>query len=336
MKKASGFTLAELLVALAITLVVVAATLGAFNDALHASQSVTLMADMDQNLRAGMNLIIRDLIQAGEMIPTGGIPFPSGTGAQPINRPSPAGTAFTFDKTWTALPAISPGASMGPSLLGQTTDMVTILNGDNFLPLNQTPLVSIADNGSSATVDPGTPITGINNAIRPGDLIMFSNAQGNALQQVTTVIGQTMNFATNDAFNLNQRSAGQGTIMQLKSGSAWPPTTATRVWMITYYLDSTTNPGQPRLMRQVNFNPPQPVSQVIENLQISYDLVDNATNPTNVKEPPSVNSANQINKVNLFLAARSRTPFTETAQYFRNSIATQVSIRSLAYVDQYK
>ena len=336
MKKQSGFTLVELLVAMAITLVVVAATLGAFNDALRANEAVTLLADMDQNLRAGMNLVIRDLIQTGEMIPTGGIPIPSGAGAQPINRPSPVGSAYTFDTTWTALPAISPGASMGPVLLGQTTDMLTVLYGDNFLPLNQTQLASIADNGSSATVDPGTPITGINNAIRPGDLIMFSNAQGNAIQQVTSVAGQTMNFATTDAFNLNKRSAGQGTIMQLKTGSVWPPTTAARIWMITYYLDPTTNPRQPRLMRQVNFNPARPVAEVIENLQVSYDLVDNVTNPTNVKQPASVNSANQINKVNLSMSARSNNRFGKTGQYLRNSLSTQVSIRSLAYVDQYK
>ena len=40
MKKQSGFTLVELLVAMAITLVVVAATLGAFNDALRANEAV--------------------------------------------------------------------------------------------------------------------------------------------------------------------------------------------------------------------------------------------------------------------------------------------------------
>src|SRR5207245_4449929 len=80
MKKQSGFTLVELLVAMTITLVVVATTLGAFNDALRANEAVTLLADMDQNLRAGMNLVIRDLIQTGEMIPTGGIPIPSGAG----------------------------------------------------------------------------------------------------------------------------------------------------------------------------------------------------------------------------------------------------------------
>src|SRR5437899_6019902 len=68
MKKQSGFTLVELLVAMTITLVVVAATLGAFNDALRANEAVTLLADMDQNLRAGMNLVIRDLIHSGAQV----------------------------------------------------------------------------------------------------------------------------------------------------------------------------------------------------------------------------------------------------------------------------
>ncbi len=165
---------------------------------------------------------------------------------------------------------------------------------------------------------------------------MFSNAQGNAIQQVTSVSGQIMTFAASDAFNLNQRTAGQGSIMQLKAGSSWPPTTATRVWMITYYLDPTTNPRQPRLMRQINLNPAQPVAEVLENLQISYDLVDGVTNPNNVKDPASVAlSANQIIKVNLFLSARSSTPYSKTREFLRNSLATQVAVRSNAYVDKY-
>ncbi len=105
--------------------------------------------------------------------------------------------------------------------------------------------------------------------------------------------------------------------------------------MITYYLDPTTNPRQPRLMRQINLNPAQPVGEVLENLQISYDLVDGVTNPNNVKDPASVLSANQINKVNLFLSARSSTPFSKTKEFIRNSLATQVAVRSNAYVDKY-
>ena len=57
---------------------------------------------------------------------------------------------------------------------------------------------------------------------------------------------------------------------------------------------------------------------------------------SNLNAPGQSNSANQINKVNLSMSARSNNRFGKTGQYLRNSLSTQVSIRSLAYVDQYK
>ncbi len=32
----------------------------------------------------------------------------------------------------------------------------------------------------------------------------------------------------------------------------FPPTTATRIWMVTYYLDNVTDPLHVRLIRRVN------------------------------------------------------------------------------------
>jgi prepilin-type N-terminal cleavage/methylation domain-containing protein len=166
----TGFSLVELLVAMAITLIVLAGTLAAFSDAVRANEAAMQMAEMQQNLRAGMNLMVRDFSLAGQGLPTGGIPVPNGPGALPITRPSPPGFNYTFPAGTAVLPGVSPGAGMGPALLGQVTDMVTILSADNTLPLNQSPLTAIAPNGSSMTVDPGTPISGIANPIQPGDL----------------------------------------------------------------------------------------------------------------------------------------------------------------------
>jgi hypothetical protein len=45
---------------------------------------------------------------------------------------------------------------------------------------------------------------------------------------------------------------------------------------------------------------------------------------------------NQIRKVNIYLAARSDAILTPTNQYIRNNIATQVDIRSLAFVNRYQ
>jgi hypothetical protein len=214
---------------------------------------------------------------------------------------------------------------------------VNILCADNSLPLNERPLTSIAANGTSMTVDSRTPITGVDNAIRPGDLIMFSNALGNALQQVTSVASQIVNFAPSDSLNLNQSTASQGSIRQLRDGSGtYPPTTATRVLMITYYLDTTTDAANPRLVRQINNSPGQAVALVLEDIQLSFDLVDGVTNPTNVETPLPPNSPNQIRKVNIVVTGRSSVPLRNTGEFIRRSLNTQVSLRSMSFIDRYR
>jgi prepilin-type N-terminal cleavage/methylation domain-containing protein len=343
-----GFSLLELLVAVALLLIVVAATLSAFNQALRANEAVASMADLNQNLRAGMNYMVRDLVQCAEGLPTGGIPIPSGGSNGPINRPGPAGLNYTFDPTFTTLPSVVPGPGMGPVVL-RATDMITILYADSTLPLQVNPINSasnpvcngtIAADGSFVTFDSNcTKLTVGNISVGAGDLIMFSNAQGNVLQAVTSVAGQTLHFDKGDPFNLNGRSDPQGTIEQLQTpfgSGVYPPTTATRVWMITYYLDATTDPKRPALLRQVNFNTPRPVGEVLEDLQISYDVVDGATNPTDVKQPAPPDTPNQIRKVNLYLAGRSDAPYTLTNTFFRNNLLTQVSLRSMSFVSRYQ
>jgi prepilin-type N-terminal cleavage/methylation domain-containing protein len=355
-----GFSLAELLVAIAVTLIVLAATLAAFSEAVQVNDFATLMADMDQNLRAAVNMMVRDLSQTGTGIPTGGLPCPSGTGVQPINRPSPPGTAYTFptdplQPLVTTLHAINPGDGLGPTINNvAATDMVTVLYADSTLPLNTMPLSAIAPDGSTMTVDPSIPVAaGLNTDLQPGDLIMFSNALGNAIQTITRTTGtQTVRFDNNDFFGFNQRTVPGGTIMCLQNpgtntnpndcsanNGGWPPTTATRIWMITYYLDATTDPNLPRLIRQINNFPGRPVALVLENLQLSYDIVDGVTNPTNQATVPNAffpnTNPNQVRKVNLFLAARSSQPTPRNQQFLRNSVSTQISLRSLSFVSRY-
>jgi prepilin-type N-terminal cleavage/methylation domain-containing protein len=359
MKQQRGFSLAELLIAIAITTIVLAATLGAFTDALRVNEFATLMADMDQNLRAAVNMMVRDISQTGTGIPTGGLPCPSGAGALPINRPSLVPGALTFPQDPisldTTLFAINPGDGLGPTIQNvAASDIVTVLYIDNSLPLNQSPLQSISPGGDSMTVAVGTPIAaGLNTDIQPGDLIMFSNALGNAIQVVTRTTGtQTVFFQNGDAFNLNQRNVPSGSVMCLQNVGAnpspadcsgnnggWPPTTATRVFMISYYLDDQTNPTLPRLIRQINLFPGRAVALVMENLQLTYDLVDGVTNPANLPTIPTAffptTSPNQARKVNLFVAARSSERNARTGQFLRNSVSTQISLRSLSFVSRY-
>ena len=73
------------------------------------------------------------------------------------------------------------------------------------------------------------------------------------------------------------------------------------------------------------------------------------TNPSNVRMDdadfaaagtgrcaPNPCFPNQIRKVNIMLSARSRLPRRGTQQFFRNRLVTQVSLRSLAFVDHYR
>ena len=234
--------------------------------------------------------------------------------------------------------------------MGRATDMVTLLYADNTLnwsgmapinnPANPKCNGVIALDGSNITFDTATAgcatLQAGNVSVVPGDLIMLTSSQGgNILQAVTNVAGSVLSFAPGDAFNLNGVAAASGTIQQLQLGGAFPPVRATRVYMITYYIDAT-NPMTPRLMRQVNFNPPQVVAQVIENMQVTFDLASPVNLPginIPIINPPD--SPNQIRKVNLLMAARSQNPCIVTGQYFRTNLVTQVSLRSLTFQNRY-
>jgi hypothetical protein len=241
--------------------------------------------------------------------------------------------AFPADETTIA--AVIPGQGLGPAINGVATDMVTVLMTDTTLALDAEFLTNISADGSTATVDPATPIDDPATGIQAGDLVMFSNSLGNALQMVTGRNGQTIAFDANDEMNLNQRDVGQGTVIQLQSAPGeYPDTTATRVLMISYYLDAS-DPDRPRLIRRVNFGPERVIAVGVENVQLTYDLVDGDTNPVNLPEPVLPNTPDQIRKANIFLAGRSSQEWRRTGQLVRSSLSTQVSLRNLSFRDRY-
>jgi len=377
MKKNSGFTLVEILVATAISMIALGAAMLMFRDSTKVNTNVTQGADMNDNIRAGLNLIVQDLIQTATGIPTGGISIPNtpnaagcNTGA-PVNRP-PAALGLKFQGPNTAnlgcnviLPAIEPGGDLGPvitspdGIKGPATDIITVMYADNTLALDQTPINgaacpggAIAADGSSITFAAACATIGAAGIpVNPGDLIMLYNANSpnGALQTVTSVNGQTLNFAAGDAFNLNGRTttATAGTVKQLQNltggvpNGTYPATTATRIWMITYYLSAAADPNHPMLMREVNFNNPEPVAESFENLQFSFNF-DDGTTPAPVNQgavptvpAPTGDNENQIRSVNVYVGARTAGRAGQFS-YIRSNLSTQVALRSLAYFNTYK
>jgi type II secretory pathway pseudopilin PulG len=388
MKRENGFSLIEMMVAMFVLIAVVAAATGAIIQAQHVSEGVALEANLQQNLRAGMHFLVRDLTQAGEGIPAAGISIPNTAGAvSAVARPgTPAFSIFENSSvppsTYTILPPVIPGSQLGSivttvnpatgaTLTGTfNTDIITVLYEDNTLessviagnpplltaePVNQpAPTLPtcngvIAATGASVTLDtncftmPGQPTP-----IAVGNLIMFHNINGTALEYVTSIAGQTINFAAGDPAGLNQTGLPNGTVANLAVTAV--PTTISRVWMVTYYIDAVTNPAKPDLVRQVNYpnfpvaapaNPPQAVAEVIDNLTFSYDIV-NSQDPAGTYGVAGAGDAPTaivpdtpfaFRAINVTLGGRSEYPYTLTKppQFLWNSMSTQVSIRSLSF-----
>ena len=121
--------------------------------------------------------------------------------------------------------------------------------------------------------------------------------------------------------------------------------------MITYYIDNTTTPGAPaarppaqqRRSHDFNNNLGTTVAFDIENLQITYDLADGVTNPANVRMTADQNGTGALRAESVLaeqhpegqhraVGAIAR-PDEGTRQFLRNRLQTQVSLRSLAFVD---
>jgi type II secretory pathway pseudopilin PulG len=414
-----GFSLVELMVASTVMLLVIGTALTTFKNALTINDSAAQLADANQNLRAGTNQLIRDLMMAGRIIGPGGIALPTAGIANgspaviPFYRPSAndgppvLAAALTFnlvadDDSSLNLPDISTGSQKGPVVANSATDMVTIMTIDEFMPVLQSPPANpavptvvegtIAPDGSSVLL-PATSVWLVGDTvndtpkIQKGDLVFFKNPLGNSLQTVTDIDLTRIYFGaapnSMDPFNFNQRNVlFSGNILSIKcNGSTaagapcplqtaaayltnpFPTTSMFRAMMITYFVDYNATdvttcggtPCPPRLTRQLNACPTggcaagspfakQALAGVVEDLDLTYDLVDNLTNPTNITSLPvsitvagvtTAYNANQIRKVNVHVGVRSEMLSKPTQDYVRNHISTAVDVRSLASVDRY-
>ena len=95
MSREHSFTLMELLVSTAISLLISGAALTTFRNALTINDSAAQLTDANQNLRAGTNQIVRDLLMAGRIIGPEGVSLPTGAGVASFNRPGPT-SGLTF------------------------------------------------------------------------------------------------------------------------------------------------------------------------------------------------------------------------------------------------
>jgi len=374
MNRQTGFTLLEVTVASGLMVLIMAACLSTLNSGIKATEAVGLLADTQENLRAGMNYIVRDLTQAGEGIPQGGIPITP-------NKVIWPGTGGKFPAAWSTIPPIAPGYQLGPTTAtsGNPSDTLTVMYADTTLVdntkippawLSEHPINDAVNCAAGRVVTAGAApnvtttitfdpacinINQGNTGLHAGDLILLqSNAStcnnaatgiasetcdaalanagaSTAMMTITGVAGQVVTFAPGDAFALNGAAP---------PGGGGQPLTATRIWMISYYINNA-NPQLPLLMRQVNLNTTQEVAEVIENMQLFYDLINPGANPPALLAPPEQENpayANlpYIRDAYVQLYARSEKTFTVSKQYFRNNLVTVVSVRGLDFYNEFQ
>ncbi|MGA9800410.1 MAG: prepilin-type N-terminal cleavage/methylation domain-containing protein [Terriglobales bacterium] len=364
---AGGFSLVELIVAMAIGLVVLAATTQLFKNGMDATILVTQSSEMQQAVRASVNLIAKDVSMAGSGLPPGGLSLPYGAGATPsffavspvkawlANNTYPTGViggSAVTNYMFGIIPGPGNGMELGgPAIItatGAPSDAITIIYEDYAFPLNQyTATFPVANpNGDLVNFAPpaippaGFPAIQSATGLQVGDLILLNNATGYAVGEITGITpgaGGSTNvaFANGDPLNINQTGAAKGNIKYIVAGGA---PVANRIWAVTYFTEvPAVATGQPpRLMRQVNGQAPSPIADNIIGMNITYDACGgvvvvgcaSVANPLLAPYSPS-----QITKVNIQVMGQTLNSYGNRSR--STVLNTSVSTRSLTFKDRY-
>jgi prepilin-type N-terminal cleavage/methylation domain-containing protein len=349
----NGFTLLELMVSMALGLIVMAAMASLFKTGLNSTMLVTQRAETQQNMRAAIDLMVKDISMAGAGLPSGGIQLPTGAGSSASKFGCdqsgvchvPAYTYPTANYMYGIIPGYKNGvesnavipAAPAPAI----NDSITSIYCDYNFPLFEYDVTAFGANGGSITlaVDPlytANPPPAVNAAggIVAGDLIMVSNNVGTAVGEVTNVTANKITFGNLDPLNMNQSGAASNNMTSISGGAS---TVAYRLFAVTYYLTVPAAGQTPRLMRQVNGLTPVPVADDIINLQFAYDTYNSTTdaldpnqaNPLGVSESP-----NNIQKINITVMGQSIITNGNKAQNLY--LATDVSARNMAFRNRYQ
>ena len=121
--------------------------------------------------------------------------------------------------------------------------------------------------------------------------------------------------------------------------------------MVTYFVDVTTDPTTPRLVRVIGGGQANAVGLGVQALSFTFDIADGSGNPASVRMnnadmggtggcDPDPCSVNQIRKINIMLSMRAGHGVPgqsiENGRQSQNTLYSQVSLRSMAFVDRYR
>src|SRR5580658_686588 len=363
-----GFSLMELTVATALGLLVMTAMASLFKSGMNSVMLVTQRAENQQDMRAAVDLMVKDLSLAGAGLPSGGIQLPLGGGVTPAKFGcDQSGTCHVVNYTYPGnyMYGIIPGylngvegdAVIPAAPAPAVNDSVTVIYCDYNFPLWEYDVTfPLAPDGTEInftvnslyTANP-PPAVNAAGGIQMGDLILINGTNGaTAVGEVTNLSGNSITFANLDPLNMNHTGTSPTVTNNVYAvsggvGYAFPllvstttQGTAYRLYAVTYYITVPPAGQTPRLMRQVNGLTPVPVADDIINLQVAYDTYNSTTaaldanqaNPIGVGESP-----NNIQKINLVVMGQSILNNGNKSQNMY--LATDVSARNMAFRNVY-
>jgi prepilin-type N-terminal cleavage/methylation domain-containing protein len=320
---------------------------------------------------AGALPIFRPGPTAGEAAPCPGVPatFPAdatipavtvgpGLGAQVNGVCSDLVTILAADGTFDSVPlrAIAANGSSITVALPPISGGVDIDDGGGD-DVRVGDLIMLSRAGLSTLMY----VTAVNG---PGQTLTFGGGDPFRLNQFDPLDADPATPEMDGTINQVINGAGEPTaVSNLPSppnapNTPWVAATkASRIRMLTYYVRvDPADPTNPRLLRQVNMSnvfpaPANPngntVGFGVEQFLLTYDLVDGSNNWIDVQMNAADRaggggcgaapcSENMIRKVNVTLSMRSRQRFSTTREFMRNSLYSQVAVRSLAFTDRYR
>ena len=217
MRQERGFSLVELIVAMTITLIVSSAIYGLLTAGGNAFRREPEVADRQQNIRAAMDVISRDVFGAGAATPTFSQVFtrndPAGTCAGSLNSCGPAGT-------------MGPVAALARAGDDQDTDVLEMVSTDE-----QCPQLGVCSTAAASPI-PGAPG-------------LFVTQE--SLPQCLTVPGLVL-MAADASFTLAAATASGGTTT-CSVGGASPPNgnlvlgPTLQPWVGVGFSNPNPNPG---------------------------------------------------------------------------------------------
>jgi len=317
-KRESGFSLLEMLVAMALGTLVVGAAVQLYSQGVSVTWKVSQRAELQQDFRAASDMLTKDLSLAGSGLGNGTqVPLPSAaaplygcdqTGKCYLGPNNTVAGTYPLQGVTPTLYGLIPGYNLGPTLASNPTptDAVTVVYADSSFYLNcyqatVTAAGQVTFGPSTIKVNgvlPAFPPAGclpngvatpqaVNDSLlglTPGDLVLMNLNGAPVVGEVTGAVATGVNAVGTTYIvpfaNNDPLKMNQTAVGATAglNGASLNSTGALPMRLLVNTYYLDNTVTPPRLMRQISGHTPMPVTDGVVYMKFNYDLYNDATN----------------------------------------------------------